>query len=434
LSFSIKLKTGIPVVILTIIIITLIGSGVLTLAKTTQHSENLTSWFKENGEILEISHELAELVFPHVRLTMGQDFENNTKTRETIRQKLKKLDELFLDILYEEHLTKEETTNLENINTRMIALKVISNKILALKLPHEHEKGMALLHEFSNNHIRPINNDLYNWYTRDLDRVNSLQETARQETHTYFIVAGLLAALTLFALSLAIWVNNQSIIRPVLKIKQITAKLARGDLKQRIEIDNDDEIGELAQDISNMASSLETINQKLNDAARTDGLTGILNRRACDEILDQHFSSSLRYDLIFSIILLDIDHFKQINDEHGHEAGDIAIKSIATICQQQVRDCDFVFRHGGEEFLILLPNTDKNDSIVAAERIRTKIQNTTIDTGSSALGLTVSLGISSFPEDGLESLQLVRNADNALYKAKEGGRNQTVAFEKPLLI
>jgi len=421
-------------VILTIIIITLIGSGVLTLKKTTQHSENLASWFKENGEILDISHELAELIFPHVRLTMGQDFENNTKTREIIRLKLEKLDGLFLDILHEEHLTKEEIAKLENINARMAALKIISKKIIALKLPQEHVKGMALLHEFSNNHIRPINNDLYDWYTRDLGRVSSFQEIARQETRTYFIVAGLLAALTLFALSLAIWVNNQSIIRPVLRIKQITAKLASGDLKQRIKIDNNDEIGELAQDISNMASSLETINQRLNDAARTDGLTGIANRRSCDEVLEQHISSATRYELFFSILLLDIDHFKSINDNYGHALGDDALKSIATICQQQIRDCDFIFRYGGEEFLILLPNTDKSGSYVVAERIRKSIQDSSIDIDNQKLELTVSLGISSFPDDGLETRELVRNADNALYKAKEGGRNQTVPFEKPLLI
>lgn len=421
-------------VILTIIIITLIGSGVFTLKKTSQHSKNLASWFKENGEILEISHELIELVSPHVRLTMGQDYENNAKTRESIRQKRKKLDGLFLDILHEEHLTIEETARLENLNTRMFALNVISDKILALKLPYEHDKGMALLHEFSNNHIKPINNDLYNWYTQDLDRVSHLQGTAQQETRTYFIVAGILAALTLFALSLAIWVNNQSIIRPVLRIKQITAKLASGDLKQRIEIDNDDEIGELAQDISNMASSLETINQKLNDAARTDGLTGIANRRSCDEVLEQHINSAIRYELFFSVLLLDIDHFKSINDNYGHSLGDDALKAIATICQQQVRDCDFVFRYGGEEFLILLPNTDKSGSYVVAERIRKTIQDTNIDIDNQKLELTVSLGISSFPEDGLETRELVRNADNALYKAKEGGRNQTIPFEKPLLI
>jgi diguanylate cyclase (GGDEF)-like protein len=293
---------------------------------------------------------------------------------------------------------------------------------------------MRLIHELSINHISPINNDLNNWYKEDAERVISLQEQGRRESRTYYTVLTYLAALTLLSLALTIWINNQSIVKPVLRIKAITEKLAKGDLKQQIDVTNDDEIGELARDITNMASSLDSINQKLNDAARTDGLTGILNRRSCDEVLEQHFNAALRYDMIFSVVMLDIDHFKSVNDMHGHAAGDQTLRTFAAICQEQIRDCDFIFRFGGEEFLVLLPNTDKNDSMVVAERIRKSIRNATIELEDKKIKITASLGISSFPEDGLEQGELIRNADNALYKAKDNGRNQSVAFEKPLLI
>lgn len=434
MSISIKLKIGIPVAILTIVIITLMAFGAFTLKKANQHSDELSSWFHENGEILAFNQSIAELLHPHVRLTMGQEFENNENTRQEIRQQRMRLEAKYEQLLEEENLTLTERHKLEILGTRILALSNISDRILTLRLPYEHDKGMQLIHELSINHIKPINQHLYEWYLKDLDQVDILEKQGKKESQIYFLVSIVLAILTLLALAMAVWINTKNILAPILKIKTLTAKLSKGDLSQRIEVSNNDEIGELAKDISEMARALETINQQLNEAARTDGLTNILNRRSCEEVLNQHFSSSIRYDMIFSIIMLDIDHFKQINDEHGHEAGDKALQIVAKICTDQIRDCDFAFRYGGEELLLLLPNTDKNDSVVVAERIRKTLRNTTIEFENTRIKLTASLGISSFPEDGLEQQELVRNADNALYRAKDRGRNQTVVFEKPLLL
>jgi diguanylate cyclase (GGDEF)-like protein len=166
--------------------------------------------------------------------------------------------------------------------------------------------------------------------------------------------------------------------------------------------------------------------QQAIDSAFTDVLTGAQNRAAMNQSLKREIELAKRQNNPLSVILLDADHFKQINDTHGHGYGDEVLKAIATVTQDTIRQSDLLFRYGGEEFLVLLGQTSIIGAQMLAERIRQRIESLDTIAGQRA-DVTVSLGVTCMnQEDDCESL--FERADKALYQAKQSGRNQAVVF------
>ena len=162
---------------------------------------------------------------------------------------------------------------------------------------------------------------------------------------------------------------------------------------------------------------------KVDRLANIDPLTGLLNRRAMENSVMPILNLSKRYEQKTCFILADIDHFKQINDRYGHHAGDEVLEEMTRVLKSCLRDSDLVSRHGGEEFLIVLPQTDIDSGFLLAERIRTSVENTR--TGKERIATTLSLGCVEFRGD--ESFdQVVSRADKMLYEAKKRGRNRTM--------
>ncbi|MCP3176641.1 sensor domain-containing diguanylate cyclase [Desulfuromonas sp. KJ2020] len=170
----------------------------------------------------------------------------------------------------------------------------------------------------------------------------------------------------------------------------------------------------------------------LEKLAATDALTGLYNRRFFDERLDSELSRSIRHSLSFSIMLLDLDNFKNYNDLCGHIAGDSALKKVASLLKSSGRDIDVVARFGGEEFIILLPDTSKKEAVLVAERVRHAVESHPFPQEARLPGgqLTTSIGLATFPDDGDFAQALIKAADTALYQAKENGRNRTVPFTR----
>jgi len=162
---------------------------------------------------------------------------------------------------------------------------------------------------------------------------------------------------------------------------------------------------------------------ELRNASRYDALTGLLNRRAFEEALDAEVQRSRRLGEPFSVLMLDADHFKDINDRDGHAAGDRALQHLGTLLAAHMRDIDRVGRYGGEEFVVLLPGTGQHDALVTAERLREKVQGLPPRWQERALPLTVSIGVSEWRADEDDVASLLARADAALYQAKEAGRN-----------
>jgi diguanylate cyclase (GGDEF)-like protein/PAS domain S-box-containing protein len=167
-------------------------------------------------------------------------------------------------------------------------------------------------------------------------------------------------------------------------------------------------------------------NKELHTLAMRDSLTNCLNRRAFFERIDGDFSSAKRYGHDLSCIMVDIDHFKSVNDNHGHAAGDQVLKGVAKILRDLKRKPDYVCRYGGEEFVIVLPHADIKGAMEVAERIRNAIESKDF----SGISITSSLGVSSSHFGANSSSEIIAQADKALYSGKEGGRNCVVSWEK----
>ncbi len=165
--------------------------------------------------------------------------------------------------------------------------------------------------------------------------------------------------------------------------------------------------------------------RRLDHLTRQDPMTGLLNRRAIEDALRHEVGLARRAaDTRFALLAVDVDHFKRINDSHGHPVGDAALVALARTLRESARTGDMVARVGGEEFWVLLPNTDTTGAFALAERIRSDVACTPLEVGASKLPVTVSIGVAVF-EDQLETpQQLFARADKALYQAKAAGRNR----------
>lgn len=168
----------------------------------------------------------------------------------------------------------------------------------------------------------------------------------------------------------------------------------------------------------------------------TDYLMGIYNRRYLDRRLEEECARSRRYNLPISVLLIDVDHFKHINDTYGHQTGDVTLKTMSTLVLEMVRETDIVARYGGEEIAIIAPNTPPSLASVLAERLRQHIEQheLLIPNGANrqpAIRITVSIGVAAgLNQEARNSKLLVRKADKALYQAKQTGRNRIVIYEK----
>ena len=172
-----------------------------------------------------------------------------------------------------------------------------------------------------------------------------------------------------------------------------------------------------------------TLMDKLRDSSLRDGATGLYNRRFMEEFIDKSAEQAIRSHVSYSILMIDIDYFKMVNDTYGHDAGDIVIKSLAEILQSSVRKADLPIRYGGEEFLILLHNTTPQGALEIAEKIRTNFSEKKYQFGSETVQKTLSIGISHFPSDADSIWKVIKFADLSLYEAKHTGRNRVIEFQ-----
>jgi two-component system cell cycle response regulator len=173
--------------------------------------------------------------------------------------------------------------------------------------------------------------------------------------------------------------------------------------------------------------------EELERLANFDSLTGLHNRQAILGKLRELINRAKRYKEDFSLSMLDIDHFKRVNDRYGHLTGDEVLEKIAALIRQNIRDTDIAGRYGGEEFIIILPQANLSSALVVAERIRNIIENTEMkDSAGNVFAITVSQGLSGW-ERGEDAYSLISRADEALYKAKEKGRNRVQIILGPSL-
>jgi len=206
--------------------------------------------------------------------------------------------------------------------------------------------------------------------------------------------------------------------------------LGKLTFRRRDRIFNKTEIETLEQLLCSLLYPLRNalLYQDALQLAQKDPLTGICNRAALDEMMQRELSHARRQDSSYALLILDIDHFKAVNDKYGHIVGDCALKAVAGMIGSCKRDGDLLFRYGGEEFVVLMRDTDLDGSKLLAERIRTTIETSPCTCSGAKIGIKVSIGVSVLQEND-SPISLFARADQALYSAKRNGRNQVCVAE-----
>ena len=251
-----------------------------------------------------------------------------------------------------------------------------------------------------------------------LERVETLKaRSATLNTAVFLFGIGMVVTLGLLL--------ARSILRPMLQIEAGVQRFAGGDLAHRLETDRRDELGALTSAFNAMAAELEKDRQALKKLSASDPLTGLCNHREFFRLLREETERSRRYRHPLSLLMIDLDNFKRINDTYGHPAGDRVLCAVAGVVRRELRQVDQVARYGGEEFAAILPETAESEAFAIATRIRQAVAARPLAISETeGVELTISIGLAVFPDDATAEEGLVERADQSLYAAKAAGRNR----------
>ncbi len=271
-------------------------------------------------------------------------------------------------------------------------------------------------------------------------------KTVNQQIQTLLkIVIILFVAVVALVLTVSV-LFTRSIIPPIMSLKKAVEKFQKDMSPVPDPGITDDEIGilhrsfsqmshtvlEKSEDLTEALTQLALANEQLSNMTILDGLTGVKNRRYFNKKIEREVKRASRLNKTLSLLMLDIDHFKSINDNYGHQAGDICLQRLAETLSSHIhRAGDEVARYGGEEFSIVLPNTDLEGASELAENIRKAVMNSNVTYDKKKIKLTVSIGVASVSADDHmeDENQIIHMADQALYEAKETGRNKVVVYK-----
>jgi len=237
-------------------------------------------------------------------------------------------------------------------------------------------------------------------------------------TRTLVVLFGLLLGVGLLAYLLSL-----TIVRPLGRLTGAAEEVAAGELDVDVPVVSRDELGYLTRVFNDMVLQIRRARQELEKLSITDKLTGLFNRSNMIATLNTEAARCLRKNTVFTVLMLDVDHFKNFNDTYGHLAGDEVLAKVGLILSDSTRDMDYVARYGGEEFLIMLPETTLEMSHEVAERVRGRLA---LEIFGGERGISLSIGAAEFPQHGDEPKAVIAAADEALYEAKRAGRDRIV--------
>lgn len=246
----------------------------------------------------------------------------------------------------------------------------------------------------------------------------SIQKQKQEQQILYYVALIVLICLALLLIA-GIFYSHNYLIRSLELLKSWTKEVKKGTYTFKNDSLQKDEISLLMESFNSMAQTIKNNIYKLEQLSLTDALTKLYNRRALNKILEDEYNKFERYNIPCSIVILDIDNFKKVNDSYGHDVGDTVLKDFSRILNHNIRKTDTVGRWGGEEFLIICPNTNKENVKILANSLRKKIEDFPF---TLVGGKTASFGVAQFHKDKTLDEILIQ-ADEALYEAKAAGRN-----------
>lgn len=325
---------------------------------------------------------------------------------------------------------KELRESLSAFNEYYRSVKNVSTKIIQNSYNYENiENETKILVQ----NYKDIDKKLQNLKSKTKTDIENNIDSLYKNTNFILLNGNLIFLLWFFISTVIIFLVHIDMKRRIKKIVEDSKEIANGDVDfdKRLCIVSYDELGQIVKSINIFINKLQKSHENLSKAKDrlnklyiTDRLTALYNRNKIDKIIDTEIKKKKRHDGTFSVILIDIDHFKLINDTYGHIVGDMVLKEFADIFKSSIRDIDYVGRWGGEEFIIICMQTDQKGACALAEHLRKKIEEFEFTTVGKE---TASFGIASCEyEDDADSI--VENADKALYRAKREGRNKVVCY------
>jgi len=423
MALSIKYKAGAPLAAIAAITLALAVLASYSLIKLQSINDELASRFREIEEVREIEAHISRLIYPHQKYVA--EFDKNAKAEAD--QSMAELTRSLNELNGMRVVNSEESELLGYVQDALPDIRKISGEIFSLP-PGQSAHGILLLNSLSKKHLAPIGEKLGQWHAMEVNEVEELSAYSESSLKAFKLQAFLLLIALAAILAFSIWYHARTLTRPIMSITKATSELAAGNLKHRIDITSSDEIGLMAKNIQHMAHSLDKIYSDLEQEASTDPVTGLANRRLLSSVFIKETSRAKRHGETIAVVMLDIDHFKQVNDTYGHAIGDEVLKHIAGICKRMLREHDYCFRYGGEEFVLLIAANRSAELPQIVERLRKQIADTPWDKGTDRIAATASFGVSRYLNDGERLEQLLDAADSALYQAKRRGRNCIVAF------
>jgi diguanylate cyclase (GGDEF)-like protein len=252
----------------------------------------------------------------------------------------------------------------------------------------------------------------------DMPVADAYRQANRLRNMAFVVMGIILTAIAVVAYWLAAFIA-----RPLVRLTSAAAQVSAGDLSVGLPTGGSGEVGYLTQVFNTMVESLRKNHDELERLSTTDSLTGLSNRRHLMNLLTHEMERAKRARQPFSILMLDVDHFKKYNDKHGHQAGDEVLARVSAVLRDSIRPYDCAVRYGGEEFLVMLSATPLDRAREAAERIRKQIREEKFEGGDS---VTISIGVAEYLLHGETAKAVIGQADAALYEAKRAGRDRVM--------
>ena len=402
-------------------LIPLVGMGLGAFVLLEQAIQFLDEIEEEASEELLPTARLRQLLSRAYMPVKDYIIHGGQEEREEFLRLAEQVDQTFDEVLSASLDIPEEADLLLDAQEVWAKETEVSMEIFLLPDPVESElvmKKMAIMDD----HFNQVLTSVERANVLMLHEMESYLHVAREYFQRVYVMALGAIAIGVIISIVAFLLIAGSILRPLQTLQLGVRKLGSGSLSHRIGQLSTDEFGELALAFDNMADKLE-------EMASRDSLTRLFNRREFLRYLTAELKRSERYHHSMALLMLDIDHFKSVNDQHGHQVGDEALKAMAARISRNVRSVDHVSRYGGEEIILILPETGRQEALSMADQLRARIENETFQLpGGLEIALTASIGVAAFPSDARTESQLVAAADAAVYEAKNEGRNCVRGF------
>lgn len=330
------------------------------------------------------------------------------------------VDQLFSSVQQLKSLKDQQKVILKGVEKEWKDNRKLAEKIMSYRPPFKPES--AVMMELFDLRLKKLNTKLRvvrDYVDREIIALNESAKKRHRRSSGLSMIIFIIS--TLVAVSIGI-LMGRSIINPLKRLEDAAQEFTGGNMSFRLDSQSSDEIGRLSRTFDAMAQEIENL-------VIHDPLTDLLNKREFEKRLDHEVARARRYKKPVSLLMIDIDHFKKVNDKYGHQVGDIVLRLVSSIVNNQTRNVDHVARYGGEELVLVLPEVNKQAAVLKAEKVRQSIETEKFFYNESDhLRVTISIGVATFSEDADNDVDLIAAADKALYAAKRNGRNRVEAY------